>query len=141
MSRPETIADVTDRFIRFANIEVDKFINNPKLLKAYTTLIEQVTYFAGEVNTTYGTNVELTLPRTTKQLEEQLRSDQYSWDDKRTNYLKMLDGEEVAEWRHSSLKEWAKAEGLPDPSEGENTGLLVSEEEAVQALRNSVPVK
>jgi len=140
MSRPATIADVTDRFIRFADFEVDKIVDNPKLLKAYTAMIEAVTFQGGEVSTSYGSRIEMTLPRNKKQLEEQLRSDQYSWDDKRKGYLAWIDGEEVASYRQSGIKEWAKDEGLPDPSDGADSGWLTSEEQQIAELRASVPV-
>jgi hypothetical protein len=115
MSRPETTADVTEKFIRFATFDVDKVIAKPKLLKAYTALIEAVQAEGGEVNVTYSSNVEISLKRNQKQLLEQLHSDQYRWDDNKKNYELAIAGEEVPNYRRSSIQEWAKNEGLPDP--------------------------
>jgi len=115
MSRPETISEVSDRYINFASFDLNLILGNPKLLKAYTALIEQVQAAHGKVAETYGSHVEVRLLRTEKQLQDQLRTDQYTWDDKQKAYAKMLAGEDVPDYRHNSIREWAKENGLPDP--------------------------
>jgi hypothetical protein len=120
MARPETIADVEEKMIRIGSFDLERVVTEPKLLKAYTALIEQLQLMKGTVEPTYGQTVEFHLPRNQKQLQERLRSDQYSWDDHQKHYKLALLGEEVADWRKSGISEWAKEEGLPDPFDSES---------------------
>lgn len=120
MSRPENLADIKhdDRFIRVASFEVDRVITSPMLLKHYNALLEQVQKLGGFASKSYA-SVELNIPKDKELLEQQLRNDQYRWDELQKYYnLAVVRGPgdtEVPEWRHNSIKEWAKEEGLPDP--------------------------
>jgi len=120
MSRPESLADIKhdDRFIRVASFEVDRVITSPMLLKHYNALLEQVQKLGGFASKSYA-SVELNIPKDKELLEQQLRNDQYRWDELQKYYnLAVVRGPgdtEVPEWRHNSIKEWAKEEGLPDP--------------------------
>jgi hypothetical protein len=63
-------------------------------------------------------SVDLDIPKTSQQLDEQLKSDQYRWDEMEKLYRQALAGDNVdpiPEWRRDTLKDWAKKEGLPDP--------------------------
>ena len=120
MSRPENLADIKhdDRFIRVASFEVDRVITSPMLLKHYNALLEQVQKLGGFASKSYA-SVELSIPKDKELLEQQLRNDQYCWDELQKYYnLAVVRGPgdtEIPEWRHNSIKEWAKEEGLPDP--------------------------
>lgn len=120
MSRPESLADIKhdDRFIRVASFEVDRVITSPMLLKHYNALLEQVQKLGGFANKSYA-SVELNIPKDKELLEQQLRNDQRRWDELQKYYnLAVVRGPgdtEIPEWRHNSIKEWAKEEGLPDP--------------------------
>lgn len=120
MARPESIKDIKhdDRFVRIAMFEVDKIISNPALLKHYTALLEAVQKVGGYADKAYST-VDVNIPKDERQLEEQLRTDQYRWDDMQKLYnLAVNRGEnsdEIPEWRRNSLKEWARENDLPDP--------------------------
>lgn len=120
MSRPESIKDVQhdDRFVRIAMFEVDKIISNALLLKHYTALLEAAQKAGGFADKAYST-VDVKIPKNDKELEDQLRHDQYVWDDMQKMYnLAVNRGantDDIPEWRRSSIKTWAKEEGLPDP--------------------------
>ena len=120
MSRPESIADIKhdDRFIRVATFDVDQIITSPMLLKHYNSMLEQVQKLGGFADKNYS-GVELHIPKSKKLLEDQLKGDQYHWDELQRYYnLAVVRGPgdtDVPEWRRNSIKEWAKAEGLPDP--------------------------
>lgn len=118
MARPESIKDVQDRFVRVAMFEVDKIIANPTLLKHYTAMLEAAQKLGGYAEKAYST-VDVNIPKDQKQLEDQLRSDQYQWDDMKKFYNLALNrgvnSDDIPEWRQSSIKRWAQEEGLPDP--------------------------
>jgi hypothetical protein len=120
MARPESIKDIKhdDRFVRIAMFEIEKFIGNPALLKHYTAILETAQKLGGRAEKSYST-VDVSIPKDDKQLADQLQSDQYYWDDKQKYYNLALNrganSDEIPEWRHSGIKEWAKQEGLPDP--------------------------
>ena len=117
MARPETIADVKDRFIRMGSIEFGKISMTPELLKPYTAFLEAVKKMGGHMEENYS-GIEMFLPRTKKQLEDQLRSERYSWDNNEKYYKKALKADEsdpVEEWRRDGIREWATEEGLPNP--------------------------
>lgn len=120
MARPENIKDIKhdDRFVRIAMFEVDKIISNAPLLKHYTALLEAVQKIGGFADKAYST-VDVKVPKNEKELEAQLKSDQYQWDEMHRFYNLALNrgvnSDDIPEWRHSSIKTWAKEEGLPDP--------------------------
>lgn len=115
MARPEKISDVSDKMVRVATFEVDKITALPALMKPYVALVDAVQKIRGEVLTSYGSTVEIVIPKNHKQLQEQLKSDQYSWDNRKESYDKVLRGEKVPSYTEHGLKEWAKDEGLPEP--------------------------
>lgn len=115
MSRPETTADVEDRSETVATFDVSKFLNAPALLKTYTAFIEAVEKVGGTVETKYASNVEASIPKTKAQLEERLKSDQYTWDSNQASYEKVLRGEVIKSYQEYSVKAHAEREGLPAP--------------------------
>ncbi len=120
MSRPETIKDVKERTIEIGRLEIDKIMVNPPLMKAYVAFLEALEKQGGKVVPAYGATVNFNLPRTESQLYDQLRTDQYHWDDCQKLYNRALfrhnsNVEEPKEYQKDRIKEWAEAEGLPDP--------------------------
>lgn len=136
MSRPETTNDVTDRFVRIASFETDKIIAHPTLLKHYTALLEAMQKIGGKVERSYNA-VEMQIPKDEQQLNEQLRGDQYRWDEMQKLYNVALKGDTVTdpvpEWRRNGIKEWAKEEGLPDPFD-----VFAANNEDIQKLRDEL---
>ena len=121
MARPESIKDIKqdNRFVRVALFESDKIIANPLLLKHYTALLEAAQKLGGHADkSSYGT-VEIYIRKNNRELEEQLKSDQYYWDENQKFYnLAVLRGEnsdDVPEWRRSGIIAWAKENDLPNP--------------------------
>jgi hypothetical protein len=119
MARPESIKNIKtqDRFVRIAMFEIDKIISNSALLKHYTALLEAAQKIGGNAEKSYST-VDISIPKDQKQLEEQLKTDQYYWDDKQKLYNRALRAnptDPIPEWQRSGLQAWAKDEGLPDP--------------------------
>lgn len=119
MARPESLEDIKekDRFIRVASFEIDKFIENAKLLKHYTTLLEAIQSSGGLAEKSYST-VHLQLPKNKEELQYQLESDQRSWDDMQDHYNKAVDRgptDEIPEWRRDNIISWAKRNDLPNP--------------------------
>lgn len=113
--KPQTVNQVKDRTVRVATIETDKILALPALLKHYTALVETVQKMGGEVSTTYGTTVELTIPKDAKQLAETLKSEQASWDRYSALYEQVRNGEEIKSYLESAVTNWAEAEGLDAP--------------------------
>lgn len=120
MSRPESIKNIKedDRFVRIAMFEIDKIVASAPLLKHYTALLEAVQKVGGRADKSYNT-VNIEIPKTPKELEYQLDLDQRSWDELQKFYNLALNrgptDTDIPEWRRSSIKSWAKEEGLPDP--------------------------
>lgn len=120
MARPESIKDIKreDSFIRIAMFETDKIIGNPVFLKHYTVMLESVNKIGGHADKSYAT-VELYIPKNDKELAEQLRHDQYYWDEMQKFYNLALnrgpDSDDVPEWRRNSVIQWAKDNDLPNP--------------------------
>lgn len=137
MARPESHKDIKeeDKFTQIARFEIDKIITHPILLKHYTTLLEAVHKMGGTSDKNYN-SVDLDIPKNHKQLDEQLKSDQYYWDDYEKLYRKALAGDSVdpiPEYRRGSLKEWAEKEGLPDPFDP-----FVANNEDIKELRREM---
>jgi len=120
MARPENIKDIKndDRFVRIAMFEVDKIISSASLLKHYTALLEAVQKMGGLAEKAYST-VDVKIPKDQAQLADQLRHDQHVWDDMQKYYNLALNrginSDDIPEWRHNSIKTWAKENDLPDP--------------------------
>lgn len=137
MARPESHKDISDenRFTRVAMFEIDKIVTNANLLKHYTALLEAIHKMGGRSEKGYN-SIDLDIPKNSKQLDEQLKSDQYHWDDYEKLYRKALAGDSVdpiPEWRRSTLKEWAEKEGLPDPFD-----VFAANNEDIQELRREM---
>lgn len=136
MSRPETTNDVTDRFVRVAMFETEQIMTNAILLKHYTALLDAITKMGGHADKSYS-SIDLNIPKDEKQLEAQLRNDQYRWDDMQKLYNVALKGDTVTdpvpEWRRNGIKEWAKEEGLPDPFD-----VFAANNEDIQKLRDEL---
>ena len=136
MSRPETTNDVTDRFVRVAMFETEQIMTNAILLKHYTALLDAITKMGGHADKSYS-SIDLNIPKDEKQLEAQLRNDQYRWDDMQKLYNVALKGDTVTdpvpEWRRNGIKDWAKEEGLPDPFD-----VFAANNEDIQKLRDEL---
>jgi hypothetical protein len=115
MSRPETLDDVEDRTEQVANFSCDKFLDAPLLLKHYMAFIEAVQKHGGTVETAYSSTVNVFIPKTKKQLQERLQSDQASWDHNHDLYQKVMRGEVIKSYQEYSVKAWAEREGHPEP--------------------------
>lgn len=120
MARPESIKDIKDEdlYVRIAMFEVDKIISSAPLLKHYTALLEAVQKMGGLAEKSYST-VDVKILKDKAQLEDQLRHSQYVWDDNQKYYNLALNrgsnSDEIPEWRHNSIRQWAKDNDLPDP--------------------------
>lgn len=136
MSRPETTNDVTDRFVRVAMFETEQIMTNAILLKHYTALLDAITKMGGHADKSYS-SIDLNIPKDEKQLEAQLRNDQYRWDDMQQSYNKVLAGadptEPVPDWKRKSIQNWAKENDLPDPFD-----VFVANNEDIQKLRDEL---
>ena len=137
MARPESHKDISEdnKFCQIARFEIDKIISNANLLKHYTALLEAVHKMGGKSDHSYN-SVDLDIPKNTKQLDEQLKSDQYHWDDLDKLYRKALAGDSVdpiPEYRRSILTEWAEKEGLPNPFD-----VFAANNEDIQKIRREM---
>jgi hypothetical protein len=137
MARPESHKDISDenKFTRVALFEIDKIVTNANLLKHYTALLEAIHKMGGRSEKGYN-SVDLDIPKNQQQLDEQLKNDQYHWDDYEKLYRKALAGDSVdpiPEYRRGTLKEWAEKEGLPDPFDP-----FAANNEDIQKLRREM---
>jgi hypothetical protein len=120
MSRPKHITDIDpkNRFVRIAMVEFTNIAASPALLKAYAALLDAAEKAGGHGDAKYN-NVDINIPKTKDQLENQLAEDQRVWDSRQRSYnLAVLDKEGVEplkEWEKDYIKEWAEKEGLPNP--------------------------
>jgi hypothetical protein len=115
MARPENFSDIKDRTLRVATFEVDKLTALPALLKHYVALVESVQKMGGEVNTSYGSTVEVTIPKNPTQLKETFEREQREWDRQEELYAAVLRGEVLKSYQEYGVTEWAKNEGHPKP--------------------------
>ena len=113
--KPQNVNQVQDRTERIATFDLDKINAIPALLKHYVALIETAQKMGGEVNTTYGSNVEVFIPKNRKQLEARLEYEQREWDRQADLYAKVRSGEVIKSYYESGVTEWAKNEGLDAP--------------------------
>ena len=120
MARPESIKDIKDEdlYVRIAMFEVDKIISSAPLLKHYTALLEAVQKMGGLAEKSYST-VDVKIPKDRPQLEDQLRHSQHVLDDNQKYYNLAFNrgaySDDIPEWRHNSIRQWAKDNDLPDP--------------------------
>jgi uncharacterized protein YdeI (YjbR/CyaY-like superfamily) len=113
--KPQNVNQVEDRTVRIALFELDKINALPGLLKHYVALIETAQKMGGEVSTTYGSTVEVLIPKDRKQLQERLEYEQREWDRYSDLYAKVRSGEAIKSYYESGVTEWAKNEGLDAP--------------------------
>lgn len=116
MARPETIADVKDRIEEVGAVDVGNFITSPNVLKAWAAFAETVTKAGGEIrrHSYEKGKAELWMPRDEKQLRDQLRTEQYTWDQNQKVYdICIINHTPPENWQKDSIKAWALAEGLP----------------------------
>jgi hypothetical protein len=137
MARPESHKNIDegDKFTRVAMFEIDKIITNANLLKHYTAILEAVTKMGGISVKSYN-SVDLDIPKNSQQLDEQLKSDQYRWDEMRNLYRTALNRDNVdpiPEWRRDAIKDWANKEGLPDPFD-----VFATNNEDIQEIRKEM---
>ena len=121
MARPANIKDIAneDRYKDVGRIETNTFIDQPKILKKYAEFTEIIQQASGCVEKSYGATINIRLPKTKKELDDQLDNDQRHWDEMQRLYNVALKGDTVGdpvpEWRRDSVKRWAEKEGLPNP--------------------------
>ena len=89
MPRPVSTEEITERSRSIGRIEIERFGTHPSLLKAYAALLEAVTKLGGHADQRYS-NVELFIPKTAKELAEQLESDQRRWDSAEALWLRAV---------------------------------------------------
>ena len=119
MARPETVADIELKDIEFGNIEVDKIMLDPALLKGFTAFLEAATKAGAAVSKSYRTVQFLRYPTEDEQ-DEQLSSAQNTWDYGKKQYDILASvGECESSWDHNRAQDWATAEGMPFPPEHE----------------------
>ena len=110
MARPNSTADVTSRSIEIAGVEVGLLASSPSLLKAFAVFAESVEKAGGMVEKSYGSRVSLLLPKTEEQLEETLRSDQWSWDHAQKLYNRAQNGEVLRDYERRTVEQWCENE-------------------------------
>ena len=117
MPRPVSTEEITERSRSIGRIEIERFGTHPSLLKAYAALLEAVTKLGGHADQRYS-NVELFIPKTAKELAEQLESDQRRWDNAEALWLRAVradDDDVLREWERDTVVAWCEAEGKPNP--------------------------
>lgn len=117
MPRPASIEEITERSRSIGRIETERFGTHPSLLKAYAALLEATTKLGGHAEQRYG-HVELFIPKTPKELAEQLESDQRRWDSAEALWLRAVradEGDDLREWERDTVTSWCAAEGKPNP--------------------------
>jgi hypothetical protein len=120
MARPKHITDIKpeNRFIRIAMVEFTNIAASPALVKAYAALLDAAEKAGGHGDAKYNT-VDINIPKTKDQLENQLKEDQRVWDSRQRSYniavLAKEDAEPLKEWEKDYVREWAEKEGLPNP--------------------------
>ena len=120
MARPESINDIadSDRYVRVAQFETEHIMTDPALLKHYTAMLEAVVKIGGYPDKSYS-SIDLYILKNQKQLQDQLRSDQYRWDDMQKSYNIVLANadptEPVPDWKRKGIQQWAKENDMPDP--------------------------
>jgi len=120
MARPESIKDLNeqDTFVRVATFEVDQIMCNALLLKHYTSLLEVVQKMGGKADKSYST-IEVSVPKSNKELRNQLEYDQRTWDSRLADYNLAVNrgpsDEDFPEWKRNNIVRWAKDNDMPDP--------------------------
>ena len=115
MSRPENVSDIEIKPVEFATVQLNLISTNPALLKAYQLLLEQAVKGGATAESTYG-GTTFSRPATERELREQLKTAQSSWDHLQKLYDQYAAvGELEHSYMNSSLKNWAAEEGLPYP--------------------------
>lgn len=142
MARPESFKDITEpnQWFRIATIETDKLITNHVLLKAYTSFVEAFDKQGGRITLKYGSIVDVELPKTEAELQQQLDADQREWDRQRGLYNRAVrrdnplpDDAELREWEITGITRWAKDNGFPDPY-----GVFVANDTDLQEIRDDL---
>lgn len=122
MARPESIEDLPEgeRYQGVANFQIGHIVDNPKLMRIITDLIEAVQAMGGKV---HGTSyVTLDRPKTGDELEDTLRYAQSNWDSLNRRYDAIQIAEltekplepEYKEYEGYALRKHAREEGYPE---------------------------
>lgn len=116
MSRPETLDDVKERAIEVGDIRITEFTTKPSVLKAWASFVEAVVKDGGQVlpGKYSREQARVLVPRDEYSLQEQLRTEQYRWDELAKNYdICCVHGTPPENWQKDSMRDWCKAEGKP----------------------------
>jgi hypothetical protein len=117
MSRPETLDDVTDRRTQLAVFHFDQLATDPHLLRSYAAFVERAQDLGGETDLSYST-VTVYRPKVEKELTDQLKADQATWDNHHKLYERLVAGEEFRhDYERNVALKHAADEGLPVPDE------------------------
>lgn len=116
MARPATTTDVIERSIEVGTIEIDQFVTTPTVLKTWAAFVESIAKSGGDLrHSPYSRGkVEIWMPRDEAQLKDQLRQEQYRWDENQKKYdICAINHTPPENWCKETVKAWAVAEGLP----------------------------
>jgi len=118
MARPETHADIADdnRYVEVARFQTRELDDKPALMKLYSQFADLVLSTQGRIEKDYY-GVSVRMPKDAAQLDDQLKSDQYTWDDKQKGYNQAQRNEFVPSYRRESINRWAREEGFPEITE------------------------
>ena len=114
MSRPESIADVTDRYNEVATFDLTSINTSPILLKAYIAFVESAQKQNGVAKRSKYNSAQISvcMPKDKEELATQLEYDQQRWDNRKAYYDMAIAGQEMRSYQFDIAKEFAENEGL-----------------------------
>lgn len=114
MARPNSIADVTDRYNEVATFDLTSINTSPILLKAYIAFVESAQRQNGIAKRSKynAASISVAMPKDKEELAAQLEYDQQRWDNRKSYYDKAIAGEEMHGYQFDIAKEFAMNEGL-----------------------------
>jgi hypothetical protein len=117
MARPVTTKDIEVEQTEFATVDVSLIADRGDFLKAYATFMEAVQKARGDVDIdSYSNRARFTRPPTAKEQDNQLKTAQTKWDERKKYYDTMRDvGKCEYDYQRSYAEEWAKEEDMPWP--------------------------
>lgn len=115
MSYPESIEDVQERTITVATFQTNDFATYPTLVRCYADMVDAAVRLGGEAESSWGgARVDVVIPKTEKQLREQLEVEQDRHRAAAENYRRAMDGDpDLNAWARDRARRFATAEGLP----------------------------
>lgn len=118
MARPNSIADVNDRFNQIATFNLSDINTSPLLLKAYIAFIEtaQKQHGIAKRNKWNSAQIEVSMPKDKDELEYQLQIEQANWDSNKRYYDKAINGDELEDYQFNAARSFAEKE-FPEQKE------------------------